>query len=221
MTSETKAVLQNQTAIKAVEQTIAQLEAAILEQERIIAEGNVSGREELDRKREDLHAAMAVGKATAADLAKLAAELAAHGEAVKVAEAASAPARAAKAGLQRRTEREKHTLKHLMNDRETTRRALFMAEAETAGEEFVRTANDLHALFGRLTALNVMLGDENILGISQTTPYQIPTLRLAAFGAVRGSLHLHDMGQLAGPGMGAPLLNTERARLHALGVDPE
>lgn len=219
MTNETKAVLANQTAIKETEATLAQLEAAIQEQERIIAAGNVPGREELDRKREDLLAAVAVGKATAPDLAKLDAEIIAHGDAVKVAEKASAPARAAKAGLQRRAEQEKHTLKNLSNAREQARQALFMAEAEAAGEEFVRTAHTLHALFGRLTALNVMLGDENVLGISQATPYQIPTLRLKAFGAARGSLHLHEMSELAGPGKGAPLLNAERARLREVGVE--
>jgi len=218
MTSETKAVLQNQTAIKEVEQTLAKLEAAIREQEKIIIANTVPGREALDKKREDVLAGLAVGKATAAELAKLDAELAAHGEAVKVAEAASAPARAAIAGLQRRAEQEKHALKNLSNARETSRRALFMAEAEAAGEEFVRTAHDLHALLGRLVALNVMLGDENVLGISQATPYSIPTLRLKAFAAVRGSRHLHDMGQLAGPGAGvARRVGTEI--LHALGVE--
>jgi len=219
MTSETKAVLANQVAINEVEQTIAKLEAAIREQEKIIIANTAPARTELDKKREDVLAGLAVGKATAADLAKIDAEITKHGEAVKVAEQASAPARAAIAGLQRRAEQEKHVLKNLSNARETSRRALYMAEAESAGVEFVRTAHDLHALLGRLVALNVMLGDENVLGISQATEYRIPTLLLPAFNAVRGSSTLHDMRQLAGPGMGVPLLNAERARLRSLGVE--
>jgi uncharacterized coiled-coil protein SlyX len=181
-----QAVLENQKAIVKVEGTIAVLEQAINTQESVIAEATATVKvpESLVQKREDLLAEISVGNAASDELTKLDAEIdrqnEIHGETSAKAEQVITPARQTVAGLRRKLGQAEAELKALTEERGSLRQALYRDEAEKAGADYVRVANELHALLMRLIGFNELIEGRNVLGIS-TERYAIPTMRLKAF----------------------------------------
>jgi hypothetical protein len=181
-----QAVLENKKAIVKVEGTIAMLEQAINTQEFVIAKATATVKvpESLDQMREDLLAEIAVGNATSDELTELDGEIARqnaiHGETSANAEQVIAPARQAVAGLRRKLGQAEVELKNLTGERRSLRQALYWDEAQKAGAEYVRVANELHALLGRLIGFNELIEGNNVLGISLER-YSIPTMQLKAF----------------------------------------
>lgn len=213
------------------EAQITQLEGLIAskQQESAEAQAKIPDLSHLTTQRQELHADLAMGKATEDQVAVLDQEIATkQAERTQIASSAKQIIDAAEhaiAGLQRRLDSTRAEINALENIKVKQRlvSAVLKHHAETLGVEYVKAAQQVNALYMRLMALSGMYqsnGYPQGLASHCVGAYEIPSFKLEA-------CQPHDMknwpgnlflGQIYTPQMYLWATDEEREFLHAAGL---
>lgn len=163
LSTETIAVLDNQTAVKTTNAAIAKLDKAIAKCDTQIAEKQAALPDlaPLLSQREDLLAAMAIGENKKAEISKLDAKLAELTAQQKDAKPALDALKQTIGGLQRRLLESQAELLKLQGEGSVLMRNLLNSRAEALGAEYVATASKMVELYKGLLALDSMLHDQH------------------------------------------------------------
>ncbi len=177
-------VLEYQKDVTTAEEKVCELHKLITGQKDIIEQARpaeTNGLDDLLKDRENLLAAIAMGKATDSDLVRLEEQIEARQTASDTFNQISARAMSVIAGLQRKLDEAETALNSLRSKREDIITEYFMGQAEVLGEQYVKLSLKLVEKYKELMALDEIIGYPSRLTGPVRDGFAIPTFKLRAF----------------------------------------
>lgn len=214
-------VLQHQAKILEAEGSVATLVAAIADQESLIQQNGPPPSGDLNQKRQQLLADMALGSNVTTELEQVDRELQLVQEQAQAAEIRRNEAKQVIAGLNQRLTEAKTLLESLHVTGKSIHYRYLRGEAEAAGAEYVRAASELIKTVQRLYALDELMkafpenGRFSLLQ-GRSKAVMLPTFALKAIPASPGADGVYYYGHKENV---SALAAAEKQRLYGVGVE--
>ncbi|EKD81731.1 MAG: hypothetical protein ACD_39C01664G0001 [uncultured bacterium] len=224
-------VIELQERCKSASEKVESLRRAILAQEEIKQKASsiVPSTQELDKSREDLLAKIALGDATAKDLAafdkEYAKDMSAAREARKSSENAVSSANQTIAGLRRRLAEAEQELNTLIDQTGSARFHFLKSEIETVCDDYLELANALTEKYKRIMALEALMRtftDNPKIRTANYNVFKIPMFNLRAFQSflAKAPAGFYPIAEDAGSSYALrEFINAEKERIIELGID--
>lgn len=186
-TANVEEVMEHLSKIDGAAQVVASLKNTISEQEAVVAANSNLTVGTLYQTREDLFAESALGKDVAADIQSLEAEIAEKEAAVAKGAKIKEDAERTIVGLKRKLVDAERALEHLQKEKNAVLCHFLISQAEQAGSDYLKAAEELRETYSRLMGLDELiqsLGQGRASFALGAYQLNIPSFQMKVFGAV-------------------------------------
>lgn len=185
-------VMEHHQLVKQATHSVAEIQAVIDSQGKLIAASRAAIPKQIDRQQErhNLMADIALRNASEEDLKKLDADIAKDNKAIATAEKEASPlienGKATISGLERKLAAAQETLNIIESRSSEVAHRYFIGEAEIAAVQYVNYALHMKELYLRLLGLDLIINKHDGIGIkfNGAKSIQIPLFRLPQFGGI-------------------------------------